>query len=640
MWIRKDSLFYIYFKINENKMNIEKKERKPRNYWNYETCKEEALKYDTKKEFVKCCGSAYGYSKKNKIIDDICSHMVGVRGCVNYWNYERCKEEALKYNTKKELMYNSKRAYVVICRNKWLDDLCSHMSSLIKPNNYWSFDICKEEALKYDRKVDFENGSSVAYNKSLKNKWLNKICNHMVGGNKPKNYWTMEQCKEEALKYLYIGDFIKESPSCYTISRNNKWVNDITSHMSRKCRKSGFYTKEQCQIEALEYTSKKEFENKCSRGYEISRLNGWLKEICSHMPYQREKGYLTYEKCFEISSQFKTKGELSKKRPGVYYKILDNDWMDDMSEHMEILGNKHKRLVYVYKFKDGSIYVGLTCNFKRRSYEHSTGNRYSAVYEYSLKYNMLSCVELLTGYIDCVEASKIERKTINFYKNNGFNVLNRVGGGSLGGGNFMYDYDACKEEALKYKSRVDFKSYSSGAYENSRINGWLDSFCSHMKDYERPNEYWNNFDICKTEALKYNNIDDFLKNSNRAYYFTKKNNWLNELCSHMINTIVAYKHTFWDDIENCRKEALKYKSRTEFKNGSTQAYRKAYKNKWLDELFPNMLSVRKPDGYWDFNRCREESLKYDTRIQFRRNCGSGYQKCLLNKWLDEFFKRD
>ena len=47
----------------------------------------------------------------------------------------------------------------------------------------------------------------------------------------PNGYWTKEKCAEEALKYGSRGIFYKKSGSAYTISRNNKWLDEICSHM-------------------------------------------------------------------------------------------------------------------------------------------------------------------------------------------------------------------------------------------------------------------------------------------------------------------------------------------------------------------------------------------------------------------------
>jgi hypothetical protein len=39
-----------------------------------------------------------------------------------------------------------------------------------------------------------------------------------------------------------------------------------------------------------------------------------------------------------------------------------------------------------------------------------------------------------------------------------------------------------KKEALKYSKRVDFYKKSAGAYDKACKNDWLNEVCSHMKE--------------------------------------------------------------------------------------------------------------------------------------------------------------
>jgi hypothetical protein len=70
-----------------------------------------------------------------------------------------------------------------------------------------------------------------AYNSSLKNKWIEEICLHMIQQIKPKNYWTKEKCIEEALKYNKRSHFWKNNLSAYYSARKNNWLDEICSHM-------------------------------------------------------------------------------------------------------------------------------------------------------------------------------------------------------------------------------------------------------------------------------------------------------------------------------------------------------------------------------------------------------------------------
>ena len=95
--------------------------------WSEEKCKEEALKYTSKKEFIKKSGGAYNASLRGGWINNVCGHMVNHVHPANYWTKERCHEEALKYNTKNKYIHYSNSSYVIAAKNKWLADICEHM---------------------------------------------------------------------------------------------------------------------------------------------------------------------------------------------------------------------------------------------------------------------------------------------------------------------------------------------------------------------------------------------------------------------------------------------------------------------------------------------------------------------------------
>ncbi|MET2951739.1 hypothetical protein ABXV18_27035 [Vibrio owensii] len=162
------------------------KERKPNGYWTKEACHDEALKYQSRNEFKKGSGSARIAAYRKGWLDEICSHMVKPQSHRVKWTKEACRDEALKYQYRVEFQKGSKGAYSSARKNGWLDDVCSHMSSPIKkPTNLkWTKEACRVEALKYKTRFEFTKGSRGAYNSALKNDWLNEICAHMET---PKN---------------------------------------------------------------------------------------------------------------------------------------------------------------------------------------------------------------------------------------------------------------------------------------------------------------------------------------------------------------------------------------------------------------------------------------------------------------------
>lgn len=349
--------------------------KETKNHWTKENCAKEASKYNRRVDFQKNSPGAYTMAHRNDWLDEICNHMKQIHKEKN-WTKEKCSKEALKYDSRNKFQKNSAGAYLKAQRKGWLNDICGHMTELKKPNGYWTKEKCKEEALKYQTKTEFRKNSPSAYKSAVILKIIDEICSHMqifgniikrcvyayefsdnsvyigltyniinrhsrhiinlnsnvykktkenithklkqltdyvdinkakelekfyvdeykknnwnvlniiktggLGGNTLK--WTKDKCKEEALKYQFRSVFKYNSPYAYRSARINGWLNEICSHMSKKKRiyEPIKWNKEKCREEALKYQTKTEFQ-KNSGAYASALKNKWLKDICSHM---------------------------------------------------------------------------------------------------------------------------------------------------------------------------------------------------------------------------------------------------------------------------------------------------------------------------------------------------------------------
>jgi len=399
---------------------------------------------------------------------------------------------------------------------------------------------------------------------------------------KHRGYWTKENCQKESLKYTTRGEFQKESIGAYLKSLKNGWLDDICKHMIEIIKPKGYWTKENCLQESLKYKTRVEFWKGSSGAYISSRKNGWLDEVCGHM-VELNKPYGHWnikENCLQESLKYKTRTEF-KRSGSAYDASRKNGWLDEICGHMEVVGNLKMRGIYVFEFEDNHAYVGLTYDFKRRYNEHMN-NIDGVVYKHIEETNLTPKFIQLTDYMDEELASKEETMWENKYKSNGWNILNIMKTGGLGGFS-KWDYDSCKKEALKYKTRNEFRKGSRGAYILSCKNGWLNDICGHMVELRKPNGYWTKKN-CLQESLKYKTRLEFQKGSSGAYDASWKNKWLDELCSHMVELKKPKNH--WGIKENCRKESSKYKTRSEFYKGSSGAHNSSRINGWLDEFFP------------------------------------------------------
>ena len=211
--------------------------------------------------------------------------------------------------------------------------------------------------------------------------------------------------------------------------------------------------------------------------------------------------------------------------------IIKNKWLDDICSHMKNLGNIKSKCIYVYEFKDNSAYIGLTCNIERRNKEHFS-QKNSSVFKHINKTNLIPKLIQLTDYVYVEYSIKLEDFYLQKYKNNNWNILNKSKTGATGKKSTIWNYENCKNEALKYKYRKEFQTNNISAYLSSLKNKWLDDICSHMIEKIKQKGYWN-YDKCKEIALIYKNKTDFRIFNFKAYSYSQRNNFLKEICSHM-----------------------------------------------------------------------------------------------------------
>jgi hypothetical protein len=98
----------------------------------------------------------------------------------------------------------------------------------------WTKEMVHKEALKYKTRKEFQLNSSPACNYAKKKKWIIEVCSHMVNLTGKRSIRTIEDCKEVALRYDVMVDFMKKENAVYLYSQRRGWLNDMTSHMTKK----------------------------------------------------------------------------------------------------------------------------------------------------------------------------------------------------------------------------------------------------------------------------------------------------------------------------------------------------------------------------------------------------------------------
>ena len=391
----------------------------------------------------------------------------------------------------------------------------------------------------------------------------------MLKKQKPWGYFTFERCKAIAKKFKTRSKFKEKEPSAYTRALKNKWLDKICSHMTSRNK----WTKESLRAKAKKCKTRSEFKKKEYSGYNTAVKKNWLNEICSHMTVQIK---WTFELCKEAAEKCSTRTEFSKKYGGAYSKAKINNWLDKIYSHMKIKGNRFERAIYeIFDESRNMSYIGLSYNPERRYRAH--------------KREQKGCKKLLQGphqfriltaFILAEEARIEEKKFIEKRKKEGWKVLNRAKGGSLGGSIRKWPRELVEKEAEKYSSKMDFLEGSNGAYHRALADGYLEDICNHMDEGRNPNGFWTKSRIMK-EGKKYDNRTDFSNNSSAAATIAKRNGWMDDVCVHM--KVFKKPKGYWtfDRVKEARKP---YSSKSEFRKKNNNAYTAAQKNGWLEKI--------------------------------------------------------
>jgi hypothetical protein len=338
-------------------------------------------------------------------------------------------------------------------------------------NNYWTLERCQAEALKYKNKAEWEKFSRTSYNKAIKMKWMNLCSSHFITLWSKK--WTFEQCQTEALKYKTKSEWQKNSNGSYQKAVKMKWINLCSSHFTILWSKK--WTKENCIADAKKYNS----------------IIEW-----------------------------------SKNSGSAYNKARERKWIKECTKHMKILGNRMKRMIYAFEFPDHSVYIGLTYNSTVRKTEHldSKKGKKSSVYRYIEKTGFTPIYKELTNYLNVKTAIRKEEKFVEKYNLNGWTILNKVATGGLGGNIKKWTREKCHVDALKFKTINEWRKKSGGAYNQARKNNWLECF-KHMNRAAKPIGFWT-FETCLQDALNYDSIKKWRTTPKSGYSIASKRNWL------------------------------------------------------------------------------------------------------------------
>ena len=253
--------------------------------------------------------------------------------------------------------------------------------------------------------------------------------------------------------------------------------------------------------------------------------------------------------------------------------------LDEVCQHMSKKKNLIYRDIYVYNFKDVSVYIGLTWDMETRHKNHLNSG---PVHDYILAGNLDYKVTILEESVHMEQALIREQFWLDYYKNLGFNILNKNKKCSSLGSTRRRSYSlkSLKEIAKLYQTRHEWYKKDQNSYSYACRHNILDFVCGeHLKS-----RTWS-YEELKLEALKYSSKVEFLRNNSGAAQAAALRGVYEEICSHM----VPLRKKWTKDL--LKQEAAKYKNTAEFKKNSPSAYHISFKY-GLREICSHMTKLR------------------------------------------------
>jgi hypothetical protein len=426
------------------------------------------------------------------------------------WDLEGAKKIIEKYKSINDFRSDYPKIYDAIKSRKLIPELLGHLERgvsyktgvpvKIGGNVKYDEDELRKIASKYNSVGEFKIKDNKAYNALRIRRPLWDELTSTMG----RKYDSKSDEELIAMSKKYGDNFIRIEPKFYADAIRRKLIEPLRRR----------WTKEEIENIADTYTDLNDFIENENGAYQMALKLGIKDDIIAHMKSKTRN--LSFEDLQKMVEPFKHKTQFLKSDPAAYNTASKKGWLDNLKK-WEPLGNKFKRLVYAYEFRDKkgnplAVYVGLTGNVERRDKQHMNliipiKNKISPVYKYIVDNKIKPERKILSnGYISHIEAIDMECYYQNIFYKKDKNIdgslmwqpLHSRKCGGLGGA-MKWTEEMLRKEVAKYDSVRDFNRYSPSARHSANRLGIYDDLIK---------------DLVKKGDKGTNNFNQFLNNKN------------------------------------------------------------------------------------------------------------------------------
>ena len=231
---------------------------------------------------------------------------------------------------------------------------------------------------------------------------------------------------------------------------------------------------------------------------------------------------ITYEDCFLIAKKYKTYMDFRRNEKKTYYKAKSKNWLQDYIWLEDMESELKTQIIYAYEFPNKNVYVGLTCNLHKRDVQHRYKKNKDTVFKFAEKNNIeIPVPKILEENLTRIESKEREQYWADFYKNNGYSLINRCKCGNLGGNVSLKEItnDEIIQECKKYKNQEQLYRENRKIY-NLMISRCLKKICfpnTKFRVLVAQNNYTDDFIL--NVVMKYNTKNELRLNNFTVYHW-------------------------------------------------------------------------------------------------------------------------
>ncbi|MCM0606603.1 MAG: GIY-YIG nuclease family protein [Xanthomonadaceae bacterium] len=411
---------------------------------------------------------------------------------------------AKKFKSLKDFKARHRNLYWHLQYIKKIDYVCIKANLERRtPNKYWDYEKTLVAAKACKSRSEFIQKYKTAYMYIRSLGLLQKLYKEAKLHSVYKMDWTFEECRKEALHFKTRSDFFKNS-STYHFARRRGWLEKITRHMKAQ----GSYTLR--KIYAIEHPDK---------------------SVYVGLTYNFDRRYEHHMKNHKI---------LMKKKRTIGNKFIKFDVLYPAGE----AAKQEQKLIDLYIQKGWKI-----LNINKAG---SLGGNI-------IKWDFNSCLKEAKKYKTREAFLKANPSAVVTARKRGW--MNKICS-HMNYINYPWTNKELKTLAQSFSFRSDFRKAANGAYQVAAKRGILNKICSHMKTKKGgPSIKWT-LEACKKDALKYK-TKSLWRDAGSAYSIAHRKKWLDVCCSHMIELRKKWTK------EELITDAKKYMTRRDWKKNST-----------------------------------------------------------------------